>query len=889
MTASPASLLKPILLLAILGLLVACGGGSGTTANPDLNTDDSTYTGPAARTDDIHSFQLNFWEFLKADNRCGQCHGVGQEPTFVDLNDVNKAYSKAIQYANLTNPATSRFVSKVGGGHQCWLTSLPACATTIEQMISNWATASNVTSARTIQLTAPAQRNPGDAKSFPAGATDQGPDGKSFANTVYPLLVGSAPVIANGNCQNCHQENGPLLPQAPFFASPDVDSAYEAAKSKMNIDAPANSRFVERLEQQHNCWSECGDNVTVGTDVYKMIDVITQFANGIEETEVDPTLKTSKALNLSDGIIASGGNRHESNLVALWEFKTGSGGTAFDTSGIDPAVNLSLISGAGGSVKWLTAYGLDFSGGRAQALTFESEKLHTFIQSTGEYAIETWVVPANVVQEDANIVSYSGSDTARNFTLGQDMYNYEFYNRIVASPPQPNGDPFLNSGENNDEFAQANLQHVVVNYDPFDGRSMYVNGELVDVDDPIPGSTSINNVWDDGFTLVLGNETSGNRPWHGQVRMLAIHNRTLSQAQVQQNFDVGVGARFFLLFYVGHRLGVPDESYIMFEVSQYDDYSYLFSKPTFINLDPDWTPVAIDIKGLRIGINGKEALAGQAYANMDVTIDGSYDPQFGQELSSLGTIITLEKGAASDEFFLTFERIGNENRTYSEATPTVPADPVDPAAAVESDIGVRTFEEINATIAAITGIPVTNSMVKSVYTSYLQQLPTVEAIDAFLPSHQMAIAQLALTSCSELVDSNPGFFAGFDFDQSARTAFGPVAPSLPDATQQANRDLVIEPLLEAVINVDPLDASNNLSTQPGQSDITDLLGAGASQSLDTGSSVIAYDSLITRLINTCTPVLPGTPCSLEDTRARTAQIVKAVCAAATGGAVMVVQ
>lgn len=883
MTVSPSSLLKPILLLIIPGLLSACGGGSGTTTNPNLNTAASTYTGPAARTDDIRSFQLNFWEFLKADNRCGQCHGAGQEPTFVDLGDVNKAYSKAIQYANLTNPATSEFVNKVGSGHQCWLTSLSACATTIEQMISNWATASNITSARTIQLTAPAHRDPGDAKSFPANANVPGTNGRSFADTVYPLLIGTAPVIANGNCQNCHRESGPSLPQAPFFASSDVDSAFEAAKSKMNIDVPASSRFVERLEQLHNCWTDCSN------DAAAMTAVITLFADGIQETEVDPTLKTSKALSLADGIIASGGNRHESNLVALWEFKTGKDSTAFDTSGIDPAINLNLISGAGGSVEWLDAYGLDFSGGRAQALTFESEKLHTFIQATGEYAIETWVVPANVVQEDANIISYSGSDTARNFTLGQSMYNYEFYNRVAASPPRPNGDPFLNSGENNEEIAQANLQHVVVNYDPINGRSMYVNGELVDVADPVSGVTTINNVWDDGFTLVLGNETSGNRPWHGQVRMLAIHNRTLNQAQVLQNFDVGVGARFFLLFYVGHRVGVPADSYVMFEVSQFDDYSYLFSKPTFINLDPDWTPVAINIKGLRIGINGKEAPAGQAFVNMDATIDGSYDPQFGQQLSPLGTIISLEKGAGSDEFFLTFERIGDESRTYTEASPTVAADPADPAEPLESDIGVRTFEELNSTIAAITGIPVTNNAVKSVYTSYLQQFPSVEAIDAFLPSHQMAIAQLALTSCSELVDTNPGFFAGFDFNQTARTAFGPVAPGLPDVTQQTNRNLVIAPLLEAVMNVDPLDASNNLSTQPGESDIVDLLGAGAAQNLDTGTNVVAYDSLITQLINTCTPVAPATTCSPENTNARTAQIVKAVCAAATGGAVMTVQ
>jgi len=465
-----ALLLKTLLLLIVTGLLAACGGGGSvnTTENPNLSSSDDSYTGPPARTSDIRSFKLNFWEFLRKDNRCGQCHGDSQSPTFVNLNDVNKAYSQAIKYANLQNPQESKFVKKVGDGHQCWLKSLNACATTLEQMISNWASDSNVTSARLINLEAPEQNPPGKAKSFPPSANTPGElNGLSFADTVYPLLVGTSPPIANNNCQNCHEETGPALPQAPFFASPDVESAFEAAKSKMNIDSPGNSRFVERLQQLHNCWSDCPD------DANDMIDVIKLFADGIKETDVDDTLLTSMALKLTDGIVATGGNRHESNLVALWEFKTRSGNIAYDTSGIEPAVDLTLL-GPGGSVRWLDTYGLNFQGGRAQAFTFDSEKLHDFIQSTGEYALETWVVPANVSQEDANIISYSGSDTARNFTLGQNMYNYDFYNRVVATPPQPNGTPFLSSGENDEEIAEANLQHVVVNYDPDEGRSIYV-------------------------------------------------------------------------------------------------------------------------------------------------------------------------------------------------------------------------------------------------------------------------------------------------------------------------------------------------------------------------------------------------------------------------------
>ncbi|MCP4765969.1 MAG: LamG domain-containing protein [Gammaproteobacteria bacterium] len=884
-------LMKTLALLIFAGLLTACGGSSGTEDNPNLKSADDSYTGPPASTADTRSFQLNFWEYMRKDNRCGQCHGDSQSPTFVNSTDVNKAYSEAIKYVNLQNPQDSRIVIKVSDkktdGHHCWLTSLDACAATLEQMISNWANDSNITSARLIQLKAPDHELPGEAKSFPPNATTPGINGRSFEDTVYPLLIGTIPVIANNNCQNCHQETGPPLPQAPFFASPELESAFEAAKSKMNIDTPANSRFVERLQQLHNCWTNCPADAAAMTAAIKL------FADGIEETEVDTTLLTSMALKMTDGVVAAGGNRHEGNLVALWEFKTRGGITAYDTSGIDPAVDLTLISDINGSVGWLDSYGLNFQGGRAQAFTFDSEKLHDFIQATGEYAIEAWIVPANVSQEQTNIVSYSGSDNARNFTLGQDLYNYDFYNRIVTTPPRPNGDPFLSSGDNDEEIAEANLQHVVVNYDPDTGRSIFVNGVLVDVTDPAGSRTTINNVWDDGFTLVLGNETSGNRPWFGHVRMLAIHNRNLTQEQVTQNFDVGVGEKYFLLFYVGHHISIP-KSYIVFEVSQFDEFSYLFNRPTFINLDPDWTPVTIDIAGLRIGINGKEAVAGQAYGSLDTSVNGSYDPQLGQQLSPLGTIIALEKGATSDEFFLTFESIGTENRTYTEPRPTVPDDPTDPSNKVESDIGIRTFEEINATIASITGIPVTNAAVNSVYTDYTQQLPTVEAIDAFLPSHQMAIAQLALTSCSELLNNGlvagaHGFFPGLDFDLSAQTAFGAAAPGVPDAAQQANRGLVVDPLMTAAMNVDSLNAGNNLTSQPDEIDISGLLGAGTSQNLDTGDNVVAYDSLITQLINTCTPVAPATTCTLEDTPARTVQIVKAVCATAVGGAVMLVQ
>ena len=839
--------------LLLASLMTACGAGVETVANPDLNTGTTDYRGPPSATSDVRAFEINLWTFLKADNRCGQCHANGQQPDFVNTNDVNLAYAKSVPLVSFLDPSSSLMVTKVGGGHNCWLSSAPACAASIQNMIINWAGGSGSSSARVVQLTPPLIRDPGTSKTFPASATE-------FENTIHPLLT--------ARCQSCHEESA-SLPISPFFANADPLTAYEAAKSKIDVDTPSNSRFVVRLRQEfHNCWTnDCQ------ADAATMQTAIESFAGTITATSVDPSLVISKAVTLSDGIIASGGNRHENNLIAIWEFKAGTGGTAFDTSGIEPAINLSLS----GNVSWLAGFGLNFTGtdGKAQGDTFNSKKLHDFVSASGEYSIEAWTVPANVTQEDANIVSYSAgfNTTSRNFTLGQALYNYEFYNRV--DDPDPADTVTFLSTEDAGEILQSGLQHVVTTYDPVVGRSVYVNGNPLALADPVSGSTSISN-WDDSFAFVLGNEVPGNRPWNGQIRMVAIHNRVLTQAQVLQNFDVGVGQKYFLLFSVAERLGIAG-SFIMFEVSQFDNYSYLFDKPVFINLDPNWTPATIAIEGLRIGINGKEAVAGQVFASMSESVSSSkYDVQTGQGLSSQGAVIALEKGSNSDEFFLTFERLGLETNIFSDPLPGVSTSPAPNL--LTSDIGVRTFEEINASISAITGIPVTNTAVEAIYDQYQQQFPTVEAISAFLASHQMAIAQLALTSCSELVEADKllpindpnRYFVGFDFNTSAATAFD-------DSTK---RNAIVDPLLAAVLNVDGLDPTNNLTSQPDESEIRDMLGATSTQDLDPALNGDAYESLITEM-TAC-----GGAC---DTVTRTEQTVKAVCAATVGGAVMLIQ
>ena len=103
---------------------------------------------------------------------------------------------------------------------------------------------------------------------------------------------------------------------------------------------------------------------------------------------------------------------HPVNVVTLEDE------VANDTSGVDPAIDLTLS----GDTDFIGGWGIRVGDGKAQASTTTSNKLYDTISITGEYSIEAWVAPSNVTQDDAYIVSYSGSNDLRNFTLGQTLW-----------------------------------------------------------------------------------------------------------------------------------------------------------------------------------------------------------------------------------------------------------------------------------------------------------------------------------------------------------------------------------------------------------------------------------------------------------------------------------
>jgi len=734
-------------LAASVGLSACGGGGAATTATPASapTSNVNAYTGPAPATADVQAFEVNLWNNIRGQNRCGQCHNAttpAQMPNFARSDNVNLAYAQANTVVNLAQPSTSKMVTKVSGGHNCWLADDSACGQILTTWISNWASATGSASATTVQLSAPPVQSVGQSLNFPASPTE-------YQNTIYTLT--------GQYCSRCHSPNA-SAPQSPYFAGPvsQILADYQAAIPKIDFtgcspfvagntigtattpgSCGTNSRFFQRLAiDNHNCWSDCT------TDANLMLAQIQAFAQSLTPSNINPSLVVSKALTLTQGTVASGASRYDADTIAKYEFQTGSGYVAYDTSGIDPAADLTIT----GNVLWAGGWGITVgAGGKAQATTAASSKLYTLIQATGEFSVEAWVAPALVATPNPSyMVSYSGGDTTRNFTLGQTNQDYDFMLRTTNTglngmPQEQTADAAM--------ALQASLQHVVLTYDPVNGRQIYVNGVNTGTADPMTGGTISN--WDNTFALVLGNEVSGDGSWQGLIKFVAIHSRAMSAPQILQNYNAGVGERYYMLFSVSNVPGVNvAQAYVMFTVSQYDSYSYLFYQPTFISLDPTAKPTSIPVKGIRIGINGTLPLVGQAYIPLNTTVTAANYTPTGEVLSNIGTVIGLENGPLTDQFFLQFDQLGTATNVIAEPVPVAPPAPLGP---IMADVGVRSFAQVNSTLSALTGVPSTNAAVTATYQSVQQQLPTVNTLEAFSSANQVGIAQLAVQYCNEMM------------------------------------------------------------------------------------------------------------------------------------------
>ncbi len=216
-------------------------------------------------------------------------------------------------------------------------------------------------------------------------------------------------------------------------------------------------------------------------------------------------------------------------LQALYSFDQAENGLIPDKSGAGEPLNLRIDK----------PQNVQFRSGRMQIttpVTIASDgpatKLIDSIRETGELSIEAWLTPSDLKQSGpARIVSLSIDPSQRNFTLGQDKGRLDV--RLRTSSTDNNGQPSTAGPENS---LARKLTHVVFTRSAGGEVGLYQDGKRI-VSGKVAGDFTN---WSNDFRLSIANEITGDRPWLGDLHLVAIYSRALSDADVAQNYSAGV-------------------------------------------------------------------------------------------------------------------------------------------------------------------------------------------------------------------------------------------------------------------------------------------------------------------------------------------------------------
>lgn len=222
------------------------------------------------------------------------------------------------------------------------------------------------------------------------------------------------------------------------------------------------------------------------------------------------------------------------SLLALYTFREGAGDTVRDVSGSGAPLDLTVADNA--AVAWGPT-GLAITAPTRVASPGAAAKITGAVQASGAVTVEAWLTPANTTQlGPARIVSLAQDGGNRNVTLGQGLYGSlpsALYNvRLRTTASDANGLPDLSTA---DGSLAARRMHVVFTRDAQGVSRIYLDGSPAATTN---GGGDLSN-WNPGYGLALANEYGADRPWLGELHLVAFYGAALSPAQVVQNFIAG--------------------------------------------------------------------------------------------------------------------------------------------------------------------------------------------------------------------------------------------------------------------------------------------------------------------------------------------------------------
>jgi len=183
------------------------------------------------------------------------------------------------------------------------------------------------------------------------------------------------------------------------------------------------------------------------------------------------------------------------------------------------------------NVNWIAGGGLAVNSTAVITSTGAATKVIEACKSSNEITVEAWIKPANLTQSGpARIVANSGGPTiAQNFMLGagkwgsqpSDVIDARLFGTDVTTP----------AGS-----LSTQLTHVVFTRNAAGTFNIFIDN-VVNRTGTLSGDFATS--WNDSFPLNFANEPTSDRPWLGELHLVAIYNRALSPAEVAQNYIAG--------------------------------------------------------------------------------------------------------------------------------------------------------------------------------------------------------------------------------------------------------------------------------------------------------------------------------------------------------------
>jgi hypothetical protein len=330
----------------------------------------------------------------------------------------------------------------------------------------------------------------------------------------------------------------------PRFEPTPVEAVPIDVRRPANIEANIGLiREIERIKRQFPSGPGDSDLMILGRAVDRLLSselkkVASWWASKDEDVEREIRqdlimyLKAFYESGLTPPEIETEQQRVTEGLQVLYTFEEEEGTTIHDVSDVgDP---LDLIINDREKVNWIPGV-LTITGKTRVATSGPATKLIKAIKASNEITIETWLKPTKESGGGlARIVTLSADKTERNFTLIQHKGCYRI--RLRTSKTNDNGTKFKNNESESvlEAGKVANiLSHLVYTRDASGRARFYVNGEQVG-DCTVAGDFSN---WNDNYCLGLGNEFKDERPWLGELHLVAIYNRALRPDEIKQNYS----------------------------------------------------------------------------------------------------------------------------------------------------------------------------------------------------------------------------------------------------------------------------------------------------------------------------------------------------------------